>query len=56
MEKIEIDETKLKETATRFYNIMDPWARPDTLAEVVDEIRRDPLATINYFLDYIENN
>ena len=50
------DEIKIKETAARFYNIMDPWERFETTPEeTAEEIKKNPLDAINYILDRIEN-
>ena len=46
---------KLKETATRLYNFMDPWERCETTPEeTAEEIKKNPLDAINYLLDMLE--
>ena len=50
-----MDEKKLIETATRFYNFMDPWERCETTPEeTAEEIKNNPLEAINYLLDMLE--
>ena len=49
------DPDKLKETAARFYNFMEPWERCDTTPEeTAEEISKNPLDAINYLLDMLE--
>ena len=51
---IDIDAEKLNETASRFYDIMDPWERYDTTPEeTAEEISKNPLEAINYLIDII---
>lgn len=51
-----MDEKKLIETAARLYAFMDPWERNETTPEeTAQEIKQNPLETINYLLDLLEN-
>lgn len=47
--------------AERIYNLMDPWEREpgespeEAKSNIYNEISLDPVATINYLLDIIDN-
>jgi hypothetical protein len=53
-----MDERQQK-AAERLYDLFDPWDRPDGSREeginaIYNEISLDPVATINYLLDMID--
>ena len=44
-----------QETAERLYSLIDPWDRPEGgVNAIYNEISLDPVATINYLLDIID--
>ena len=50
------DAEKLSEAARRLYNYMSPWDRNETTEEETrEEIRKNPLDTILFLLDELEN-
>lgn len=56
MENIKIKPDQMKEAARRIYEYMPSWdldgATPETIA---DEITQNPIDTILYLLDIVEN-
>ena len=51
------DAEKIKEAARRLYAFMDPWERCETTEEeTAEEIKKNPIETILYLLDIIENS
>lgn len=53
----EIDKNILtQKLAQRLYNYVDPWDRDyETVDDIVNDIKNDPLTVIEYLLDIVEN-
>lgn len=54
-----MDDIRLKETAKRLYNFLEPWERSESGLETPEEtekaIKENPIETIIYLLDLLEN-
>ena len=51
-----MNDDNIKEIAKRIFELIPPWDRDDmTETDVENEIIKDPIATIKYLLDYIDN-
>ncbi len=51
-----MDNIQVQELAERLYNYVDPWDRDyETVDDIANDIKQDPLTVIKYLMDLLEN-
>ena len=51
-----MDNIDVQKLAERIYNYVDPWDRDyETVDDIANDIKQDPLAVIEYLMDLLDN-
>lgn len=51
-----MDNIQVQKLAERLYNYVDPWDRDyETVDDIANDIKQDPLIVIEYLMDLLEN-
>ena len=51
-----MDNIQVQKLAERLYNYVDPWDRDyETVDDIANDIKQDPLTVIEYLMDLLEN-